>query len=89
MVSFNKLKGTCWNSKLVSFDNLPIGEYVVSAFSLVQTSFGPKVKADLGGKYVILPNRFADGMTSTDVENLNKVPQIMVYSGKNVTKRNK
>lgn len=88
MESFNKLKKACWQSKLVSFDNLPIGEYVVSEFSLVSTHFGPKIKADLGDKYVFLPNRFAEGMTTTDVENLNKVPQKMFYTGKDATKRN-
>lgn len=88
MESFNKFKKACWNSQFISFENLAIGEYVVSKFTLTQTAFGPKIKVTFGHNYVFLPNRFSENMTEADVDGLNQVPQKMVYSGKDSTRRN-
>lgn len=74
-------KGTSWNKKLVSFSELPVGEYGVSEFSLVHTKFGPKIKVDLGEQFVFLPNRFSKDMTEEQVSTLNSVPQTLIFSG--------
>lgn len=74
-------KAAGYSKPLVSFSQLPVGEYVVSEFSLVQTKFGPKIKADIGDKIVFLPSRFSKGMTEEKVFGLNTVPQMLVFSG--------
>lgn len=89
MESFALLKkAAAWNKKLVSFTELPVGEYVVSEFSLVQTKFGPKIKADLGDKFVFLPSRFSKDMTAEKVADLNAVPQMLIFSGIDYSRRN-
>lgn len=85
MDAFAALKQACSGQDLVSFRDLPIGEYPVTRFSIIQTRFGPKVKADLGSKSVTLPNRFTSKITPDDIIKLNSVPQIMVYSGKDAS----
>lgn len=74
-------KAAACTKPLVSFSHLPSGEYVVTEFSLVQTKFGLKIKADLGDKIVFLPNRFSKDMTQEKVASLNTIPQILIYSG--------
>lgn len=74
-------KAANWSKPLVSFSQLPVGEYTVLEFSLVQTKFGPKIKADLGDKIVFLPNRFVKGHTAESVATLNTLPHLMIFSG--------
>lgn len=88
MEAFNLLKQACWNKKLVNFNELPIGEHNISHFSLEQTRFGPSVRVDLGDKYVFLPNRFAKDMNAEKIAELNTVPQILIYDGKDPTRHN-
>lgn len=89
MEAFAMLKKAASYSKpLVSFTQLPVGEYVVSEFSLVQTKFGPKIRADLGDKIVLLPSRFSFNMTAEKVADLNTIPQILVFSGIDYSRNN-
>lgn len=89
MEAFALLKKAAGCSKpLVSFSELPIGEYVVSEFSLISTKFGPKIKADLGDKIVFLPARFSKNMDAEKVASLNSVPQILVFSGIDYNRQN-
>lgn len=88
MEAFNLLKQSCWNKRLVNFNELPIGEHVISWFSLETTRFGPALKVDLGDKYVFLPPRFAREMTAERVASLNSVPQILIYGGKDALRNN-
>lgn len=92
MEAFNLLKQACWPQcwvkKLVNFNQLPIGEHVITSFSLEQTRYGPTIKVDLGDKYVFLPARFARDMTAEKVATLNTVPQILIYHGKDVVRNN-
>lgn len=81
MEAFNLLKQACLNKQFTSFKDLPVGEYVVSEFTLMQTRFGPSIKVDIGDKIVFLPKRFSKGMTEEKVAALNTVPQILVFSG--------
>lgn len=74
-------RAASYSKPLVSFSQLPVGEYVVSEFSFVQTKFGPKIKADLGDKIVFLPSRFSIDMNEAKVADLNSIPQILVFSG--------
>lgn len=69
------------NKILVNFSQLPIGEYAVSEFSLVQTRFGLQLKVELSDKYVFLPKRFAKDMTEERVASLNTLSHIMIFYG--------
>lgn len=88
MEAFNLLKQACWNKKFIKFSDLPIGEHVVSEFSLVQTRYGPTLRADLADKYVLLPKRFANEMTAERVAALNTVPHILIYKGVDASRNN-
>lgn len=64
MEAFNLLKTACWGVKpLVNFNNLPVGEYFVTEFSLVSAKHGTTIRVDLGDRYVLLPKRFAENQT--------------------------
>lgn len=87
MEAFAMLKKAAGYSKpLMTFSELPKGEYVVTEFSLVQTKFGAKIRADLGDKIVFLPSRFSKDMTEEKVVSLNTVPQILVFEGMDLTR---
>lgn len=88
MEAFNLLKEACWNKKLVNFSELPIGEHGVSQFSLVQTRFGPTIKADLGDKYIFLPQRFSKDMTEEKIAALNTIPQTLIFKGRDPARAN-
>lgn len=81
-------KAASWSKPVVSFSQLPVGEYTVLEFSLVQTKFGPKIKADLGDKIVFLPNRFVKEQTAESVAALNTIPQLLVFSGIDYNRNN-
>lgn len=81
-------KAATWSKPLVSFSELPVGEYVVLEFSFVQTKFGPKIKADLGERVVFLPSRFCKNMTAEKVATLNTIPQLLVFSGIDFNRNN-
>lgn len=76
------LKKACW-STVVSFKDLPIGDYIVTEFKLVTTkNYGVRLTAILGDKQVFLPNRFSKDITEEIVTDLNKTPKIMSYTGR-------
>lgn len=75
-------KAAGWSKPLVNFSDLPVGEYPVLEFSLVEkTKYGPAIKVDLGDKVVFLPKRFSKDMTAEKVAALNTVPQILIFQG--------
>lgn len=88
MEAFNLLKKACWGSQLVTFNDLPIGEHVISSFSMAETRFGTTLRVDLGDKFVLLPRRFASGMDDEKVAALNTVPHILIYKGKDPSRNN-
>lgn len=89
MEAFALLKKAAGYTKpLFNYSKLPVGEYVVTEFSLVETKYGLQIKADLGDKVVFLPKRFAKEMTEENVAALNTIPQILVFSGLEYTSNN-
>lgn len=89
MEAFAMLKKAAGYSKpLVNYSQLPVGEYVVSEFSLVETKYGMQIKADLGDKVVFLPKRFTKDMTEEKVAALNTLPHILIFSGLDSTRNN-
>lgn len=74
---------------ICSFEKLPIGEYLVRKFDFVETKFGPKVRVDIGDRFVFLPQRFSEGVTKEIVDDYNITPKIMSYSGKDASQFNR
>lgn len=82
MEAFNMLQAASWGGKeTTNFNTLPIGEYPVVSFSLVDGLYGRVLKADLGDKFIFLPQRFAEKHTEETVAALNTLPHIMVLDG--------
>lgn len=75
------LKKACTHKVFVRLHDLPRGEYLVEQFSLTQTRYGPKLKLDLGDKFVYLPSSAAVGQAANTIAALNSVPQIFVWGG--------
>lgn len=88
-MAFNLLKSASINKPYCSFSELPVGEYIIAEFALVDTKFGERLRVDLGEKYVYLPMRYAVKMTNDLVAELNETPMVMIYMGKNPKKHNK
>lgn len=85
---FNLLRQACWDKPTVNFNDLPLGEYPVIEFILVQTRYGKTLKVDLGDKFIYLPIRFGVNMTEEKVDILNTLPQTLVYAGRDSTRNN-
>lgn len=80
--------------KYVSFDNLPIGDYIIHSFDLVKTKFGEKVRCDIGDKVVFLPKRCIeemDGNSNIELKliELNHGKFWLLYRGKDVSRENR
>lgn len=88
MEAFNILREACWNKPTINFNELPLGEYPVHEFMLVQTRFGQTLKVDLGAKWIYLPTRFGVNMNDARVLELNSLPKIMVYTGRDPSRNN-
>lgn len=88
MEAFDLLRRASWVKSHVKFDDLPVGDYPVTHFSIVDAQYGPTLKAEIGDKYVFLPKRYIEDHTPESVRHLNTGRWIMKYSGKDPTKRN-
>lgn len=82
------LKAACIPQQFVSFKVLPIGVYKVTKFSMVDTQqYGTKVRVDFGNQYVYLPQRL--NVICDSLDELNKSPKIMVYTGRVASQKNR
>lgn len=86
--ALNTLKAACTSKKYVSFKDLTPGEYIVNKFCVVSTKHGDRVRIDLHDSYMLLPERYANLLTEKAIEELNKAPKVMTYSGKDVSNHN-
>lgn len=88
MEVFNLLRSASWDKPTINFNELRQGEHPVHEFFLVNTRYGVTLKADLGDKQIFLPKRFAADMTQQKVMELNTIPQLLVYKGKDYSRNN-
>lgn len=88
MNALEKLKSACGVKNYRSFNELPVGEYMVHEFSWVDTSHGRRVRISLDNHYMYLPDRF-ESLSDADIAELNAAPKVMVYGGKDSTKNNR
>lgn len=98
--ALNALKAACSRKKFgvfkksqnfenfVSFKDLSPGEYIVEKFSIANTKYGERVRIDLHGSYMFLPQSFSKTLTPEVIDNLNKAPKMMVYQGKDAENGN-
>lgn len=84
MSAMNALQTACSKREYKSFENLPVGEYIVRSFTMWGTEFGPRIRIDIDETYMFLPKRFSDALTEAQVTELNKSTKIMSYFGKDV-----
>lgn len=99
MDALSILKGACAatnKSKRVlmpirSFTNLPPGEYIATNFEKVVTKdFGERLRLVVNSEfYMFLPNRFNEALTMEKVNELNLSPKIMVYGGKDNSRKDR
>lgn len=88
MDSIAFLKKASW-TPAIGFKDLPIGNYIVSDFKIVETkNYGSRLLVNLGDKQLFLPARFAKDITDEIVADLNKTPKLMVYSGRDEARNN-
>lgn len=84
-----ELKAACIPRSYQSFDKIQPGEYPVKRFSLVETRYGNRIKVELSDVYLLLPERFNTASTEEKLAKLNSSPKMMIYSGKDLTNRNR
>ena len=89
MSAFQLLKNASNPKPIANFDNLPVGDYFISNFALVETKFGLRLRLDLGDKILFLPERFAIGFTAEKVSELNEGHYLLLYKGKECSQNNK
>lgn len=78
------------SSNYKNFDSIAIGEYEVLEFSIAETKYGKKIKVKTAEFYCYLPERFAAFLTHEEqIEEINKVPLIMRFNGKNPKRQNR
>lgn len=81
MEAFNVLKQAFLQKGLIKLADLPFGEYPVTEFAYINTRFGPRIKLDLGDKFVFLPPSAAKNQSPQSVASLNTLKQIFVWNG--------
>lgn len=88
-MAFELLKSACGKKPFCSFENLPVGEYLVTEFYIAETKkYGVRVHAELEDKIVTLPERFAKKLTVENIAELNQTQKVLCYLGKNPKWRN-
>lgn len=85
----NLLLTASWDERRhVRFDDLAVGEYNVRFFEIVNTAYGPTLKAEIeGDKYLLLPRRFVTGQTDEKIAAVNSMKWKLEYRGKDLTQR--
>lgn len=86
--ALNTLKAACTHKKYVGFKDLSPGEYIVNKFSIVNTVYGERIRIDLLETYMYLPQSFLKTLKPELLDDLNKTPKLMNYSGKDPNNRN-
>lgn len=87
-MAFQILKKSCCSKPYTNFTKLPVGDYLVSDFIIVDTKFGKKLRVDIGDKLILLPERFTCGLTPAHIEELNNTTMWMCYRGKDADNHN-
>lgn len=87
-IKMESLKTACAKTTFKSFKDLAVGEYLINRFLFVDTHFGKRIRINLDGFYMYLPERFAT-LTESELNDLNSSQKIMIYSGKDANNQNR
>lgn len=88
-IALNTLKAACVHKKFVSFKDLSPGDYIVNKFSVVNTTYGERIRMDLHDTYMYLPESFLKQVKPELLDALTKrTPKMMTYKGKDANNRN-
>lgn len=71
-----------------NFDQLPLGDYIVTKFVKKDTKHGVRIRITIDNYLMYLPERFST-MTEEVLDDLNKSPKIMTYGGKDANHFNR
>lgn len=82
MNAVKALNSACINREYKSFKDLAHGNYFVKRFQMLRTQHGDRIRIDLDGCYMYLPERFAGYLSEEAINELNSVQVVMRYSGK-------
>lgn len=82
MSALDTLQKSCLKRPYKGFKDLEHGDYIVQSFAMTNTDHGKRVRIDMEDCYMFLPKRFADSLDQPAINELNKTPKIMTYSGK-------
>lgn len=88
-MAFDLLQNACGNKQYCSFANLPLGDHLVTEFSFVETQYGPRIRADIGDRYIYLPERFTQKLTRENLAELNDTQTVLCYYGRDPKRNNK
>lgn len=87
--SLQLLQEASYCKQYISFEDLPVGDYIVHSFAIVETkNYGKRIRVDLGDKVVLLPQRYIKEIKEENIEELNQGQYMMTFRGKNPALRN-
>lgn len=89
-MAFQALKNSCEIAfrPIKKFDDLAIGTYLVSSFSLKDTKYGRRIFVNIGEFCVVLPPRFMERVNKQkQIDELNASSFNMIYNGKDKDKK--
>lgn len=86
--ALNALKVACSRKNFVSFKDLSPGEYIVNNFSIVDTTYGERLRVEMSNAFMFLPQCVLKQLNRELIDDLNKSPKVMVYKGKDVDNHN-
>lgn len=89
MDALSALREACQKKSFKSFNNLQPGEYIVTNFESSETNHGQRIRITIEDFYMYLPERFNKKLTEEVLEELNKSPKIMIFSGKDASLQNR
>lgn len=89
MSALKLLKDASNAKPITNFDDLAVGDYLISSFLLVETKFGSRLRIDLGDKVVFMPARYSVCLTHENVKELNDGQYLLCYKGKDKAQNNK
>lgn len=82
MSGVDKLNASCVVFPYISFNDLAPGDYIVNHFAVVETKFGKRIRVEIDNGYLLLPGRCIRRVDKATINELNKTPKHMTYSGK-------
>lgn len=88
MTLISQLRALCVGKQFKSFKDLPVGDYVIKKFSVVETTQGARVRIEMKDWYMFLPERY-QSLPDEIIAELNESTIVMTYLGKDSDNRSR